>query len=119
MRYPIPCYYVNPSAARLYRDASWRPPAYPSVNTASFIRSAKDAAGLLADAQLVIYGIAASPELSRRIIAAAQESKTETVKRLIRQTGVKSNLDVSFNPDGIHISLLHSRSRFVVALQWS
>ncbi|MEC1669873.1 hypothetical protein [Bacillus mojavensis] len=111
MRYPYPWLYIYPYDIR-------RPPA-PAANTATFIRSAQDAAGLLADAQLVLRRIAGSQELSRRIMTAAEQSDKQTVKRLIKQTGVRHDVDSVFNPDGIYISLISTQSRIIVALRWS
>ena len=33
----------------------------------------------------------------------AQRSNTDEVKRLIASIGVKSNVKVNFNPDGLHL----------------
>ncbi|MDU0156775.1 hypothetical protein [Bacillus cabrialesii] len=111
MRYRYPWFYAYPYEIR-------RQPASPA-NTDIFIRSAKQAAGLFADAQLVLSRIAGSRELSRRILTAAEQSDKQSVKRLIKQMGVRHEVDTVFNPDGIYISLIGTQSRMILALRWS
>ncbi|CAI6308948.1 hypothetical protein EAI05_02950 [Bacillus subtilis] len=111
MRYRYPWFYVYPYEVR-------RPPA-PANNIDTFIRSARQAAGIFADAQLVLGRIAGSRELSRRILTAAEQSDKQTIKRLIKQMGVRHEVDTVFNPDGIYISLIGTQSRMILALRWS
>lgn len=111
MRYRYPWFYVYPYDIR-------RPPA-PANNIDTFIRSARQAAGIFADAQLVLGRIAGSRELSRRILTAAEQSDKQTIKRLIKQMGVRHEVDTVFNPDGIYISLIGTQSRIILALRWS
>ncbi|MCO4849482.1 hypothetical protein [Bacillus vallismortis] len=111
MRYRYPWFYAYPYEIR-------RPPA-PAGNTDTFVRSAKQAAGMFADAQLVLSRIAGSRELSRRIMAAAEQSDKQSVKRMIKQMGVRHEVDAVFNPDGIYISLIGTQSRMILALRWS
>ncbi|XVM06817.1 hypothetical protein P5630_10925 [Bacillus subtilis] len=111
MRYRYPWFYVYPYEVR-------RPPA-PANNIDTFIRSARQATGIFADAQLVLGRIAGSRELSRRILTAAEQSDKQTIKRLIKQMGVRHEVDTVFNPDGIYISLIGTQSRIILALRWS
>ncbi|KAF1678222.1 hypothetical protein AAGG74_10005 [Bacillus mexicanus] len=111
MRYRYPWFYVYPYEIR-------RSPA-PASNTDTFIRSANQAAGMFADAQLVLSRIAGSRELSRRILNAAEQSDKQSIKRLIKQMGVRHEVDAVFNPDGIYISLIGTQSRMILALRWS
>ncbi|MBU8805308.1 hypothetical protein NZ042_06715 [Bacillus sp. FSL K6-1234] len=111
MRYRYPWFYVYPYDIR-------RPPA-PANNIDTFIRSARQAAGIFADAQLVLGRIAGSRELSRRILTAAEQSDKQTIRRLIKQMGVRHEVDTVFNPDGIYISLIGTQSRMILALRWS
>lgn len=110
MSYCYPWFYAYPYEIR-------RPPA--SANTDFFIRSAREASGLFADAQLVLNRIAGSRELSHRILTAAEQSDKQSVKRLIKQMGVRHEVDTVFNPDGIYISLIGTQSRMILALRWS
>ncbi|MBU8709947.1 hypothetical protein [Bacillus subtilis] len=111
MRYRYPWFYVYPYEVR-------RPPA-PANNIDTFIRSARQAAGIFADAQLVLGRIAGSRELSRRILTAAEQSNKQTIRHLIKQMGVRHEVDTVFNPDGIYISLIGTQSRMILALRWS
>ncbi|MFE6231148.1 hypothetical protein ACFVL4_05655 [Bacillus subtilis] len=111
MRYRYPWFYVYPYEVRR--------PSAPANNIDTFIRSAKQAAGIFADAQLVLGRIAGSRELSRRILTAAEQSDKQTIKRLIKQMGVRHEVDTVFNPDGIYISLIGTQSRMILALRWS
>ncbi|TDY58486.1 hypothetical protein [Bacillus subtilis] len=111
MRYRYPWFYVYPYEVR-------RPPA-PANNIDTFIRSARQAAGIFADAQLVLGRIAGSRELSRRILTAAEQSDKQTIRHLIKQMGVRHEVDTVFNPDGIYISLIGTQSRMILALRWS
>lgn len=111
MRYRYPWFYVYPYEVR-------RPPA-PANNIDTFIRSARQAAGIFADAQLVLGRIAGSRELSRRILTMTEQSDKQTIKRLIKQMGVRHEVDTVFNPDGIYISLIGTQSRIILALRWS
>nr|WEZ48557.1 hypothetical protein P5625_09880 [Bacillus subtilis] len=112
MRYRYPWFYVYPYEVR-------RPPA-PANNIDTFIRSARQAAGIFADAQLVLGRIAGlRGRLSRRILTAAEQSDKQTIKRLIKQMGVRHEVDTVFNPDGIYISLIGTQSRIILALRWS
>lgn len=74
---------------------------------------------MLEDARLLLARLSASKELARSILTAAQSSDTATVKRLIKQTGIKNDFDVTYNPDGIRVSLIREQSRFIIALRWS
>ncbi|MEC2221025.1 hypothetical protein [Bacillus subtilis] len=111
MRYRYPWFYVYPYEVR-------RPPA-PANNIDTFIRSAKQAAGIFADAQLVLSRIAGSRELSRRILTAAEQSDKQTIRRLIKQLGVRPEVDTVCNPDGSESRLRGTPSRLILAVRWS
>ncbi|MCR9039301.1 hypothetical protein QRX25_15305 [Bacillus sp. L381] len=112
MLYVYPC---CPVFAAPYRNPSPAPPIHADILTAS----AKEAAGMLEDARLLLARLSASQELASRILTAAQSSDAAAVKRLIKQTGIKNDFDVTFNPDGIRVSLFREQSRFIIALRWS
>ncbi|MCC8302396.1 hypothetical protein ACLNAQ_14400 [Bacillus sp. ICE1] len=112
MHYLYPCF---PVFAAPYRHPAPSPPVHADILTAS----AKEAAGMLEDARLLLARLSASKELARRILTAAQSSDTAAVKRLIKQTGIKNDFDVTYNPDGIRVSLIREQSRFIIALRWS
>ncbi|MEW4059650.1 hypothetical protein Q0N99_10100 [Bacillus siamensis] len=108
-------YLCCPVFAAPYRNPAPAPQASANILTAS----AKDAAGMLEDARLFLARLSASKELARRILTAAESSDAAAVKRLIKQTGIKNDFDVTFNPDGIRVSLIREQSRFIIALRWS
>jgi hypothetical protein len=81
--------------------------------------SAKKTATLLKDADRLLQSIGNSPELSKRIMAAAQEAKEAEVIKLLKQTGITSNIQVMYNPDGIHIGLSQMNGKLILVLQWS
>ncbi len=74
--------------AALFSPCHTRHPA-PSapVHADILTASAKEAAGMLEDARLLLARLSASKELARSILTAAQSSDTAAVKRLIKQTG--------------------------------
>lgn len=76
----------------------------PEVNPNQFIKSAKNSLTLLSDVEICINKLANSYPLTKDIMHAAQLSKTETVKELIKSTGVKITPDISYNPDGITLT---------------
>ncbi|MDA1476252.1 hypothetical protein [Bacillus changyiensis] len=94
-------------------------PDYPAVDPKIFLDSAKEANGLLSDGQLILNKLLATPEIARKIMAAAQNAQKETVISLLRQTGVHNHLDTSFNPDGIRIILSNSQCKLFLVLRWT
>ncbi|WP_053367575.1 hypothetical protein [Bacillus sp. FJAT-27245] len=77
------------------------PPAVPDMLMASArkVRPALTEAGILADK------IAGSRDFSKRIMEAAQASKTEIVKSLIASAGIRKDVRIIYDPDGITIVL--------------
>ncbi|MCY8536118.1 hypothetical protein MOF05_11945 [Bacillus haynesii] len=92
---------------------------YPEVEASAFSRSAKEAEGLMADGQRILSRLSASRALAHQIMTAAQSNQKNTVLALLRQTGVRRQLDASFDPDGIRIILISPRSRIFLLLRWS
>ncbi|KKB72907.1 hypothetical protein TH62_15225 [Bacillus sp. TH008] len=109
---------INAHWAYPYRHVHDRQ-LFPEVKTDVFLRSARTANSLMADGQLILNRITASRDLARRIMEAAQRSQKETVIALLRQTGIRSRLDVSFNPDGLRIILINPSSTMSLMLRWS
>ncbi|MGN9866411.1 hypothetical protein [Bacillus swezeyi] len=107
------CFWIHPYHCLQYRQV------YPEIETNAFLRSAKEANSLLADGQLILNRLSSSRDLARKIMTAAQSSQKDTVMTLLRQTGVRSQLDASFNPDGIRIILINPHSRIFLMLRWS
>ncbi|MGG3571281.1 hypothetical protein ABES80_02105 [Bacillus gobiensis] len=97
----------------------YRHPALPPVNPQIFMKSAKQSTLLLKQAEILVLKLSSSPDLSKNIMAAAQESKEKIVLQLLKQTGVTSDMRVMFNPDGIHIELSQSNEKVTLFLRWS
>jgi ABC-type protease/lipase transport system fused ATPase/permease subunit len=51
--------------------------------------------------QHLLHIIASQPHFARKIKEAASLNQTDTVKRLIRSTGVTTLADAKFTPDGL------------------
>ncbi|MBV2197275.1 hypothetical protein KQR56_05445 [Bacillus velezensis] len=112
MHYVYPCF---PVFAAPYRHPAPSAPVHADILTAS----AKETAGMLEDARLLLARLSASKSLRAVSSPQLQSSDTATVKRLIKQTGIKNDFDVTYNPDGIRVSLIREQSRFTIALRWS
>ncbi|CAM3965160.1 hypothetical protein ABES66_01670 [Geobacillus stearothermophilus] len=98
--------------------AAWARP-YPSVDPAIFSQSAATAQTLMNDAGVILKRLAESRSFAATIMSAAQEGKTEEVKRLIR-----SQTEVYFNPDGIRLTLSPPPGAFpccqlAIGLRWN
>ncbi|MES0856083.1 hypothetical protein ABS784_07580 [Geobacillus sp. G4] len=97
---------------------------YPPIDPALFSQSAATAQALMNDAAAVLKKLAESRSFAASVMSAAQEGKTEEVKRLIRSLGIRSKTDVYFNPDGIRLTLSPPPGTFpccqlVVGLRWN
>ncbi|MCM3004415.1 hypothetical protein [Priestia koreensis] len=115
--YPSYPYYYPPYAQRSPA------PSYPPVNTQQFQLSTQHQLELLQDASLLVNKLIKAPALLKQIKEAAQESKIATVKALLEKTGVKSHLDVVYNPDSIRILLSNKDPKIdyghlAMAIQW-
>ncbi|MGG3624856.1 hypothetical protein ABES25_15000 [Bacillus gobiensis] len=97
----------------------YRHPALPPVNPQIFMQSAKQSTLLLKQAEILVLKLSGSPDLSKKIMAAAQESNEKAVLQLLKQTGVTSDMRVMFNPDGIHIELSQANEKVTLFLRWS
>ncbi|AGT33278.1 hypothetical protein M493_15310 [Geobacillus genomosp. 3] len=105
------------------QPSSWARP-YPPVDPAIFSQSAATAQTLMNDAGVILKRLAESRSFAATVMSAAQEGKTEEVKRLIRSLGIRSKTDVYFNPDGIRLTLSPPPGAFpccqlVVGLRWN
>ncbi|PIK27327.1 inner spore coat protein [Bacillus pumilus] len=94
------------------------PMTFPPVDAHSFQRAAKESARLVADASLITQQISSSLSFAQRMMEAAERSDTTSVIRMLKQIGVKSNIDIRFSPEGIRIYLSMTSSRLFLLLQW-
>ncbi|WP_318538411.1 hypothetical protein [Geobacillus thermoleovorans] len=88
---------------------------YPPIDPALFSQSATTAQTLMNDAATVLKKLAESRSFAASVMSAAQEGKTDEVKRLIRSLGIRSKTDIYFNPDGIRLTLSPPPARFRAA----
>ncbi|WP_217585827.1 hypothetical protein [Lentibacillus saliphilus] len=83
---------------------------YPEVDASLFHESAVAFKGLMSDASKLMNALATNDTLAYNIMDAAQRSDMETVKTLIQSTGVKKDVEVDFNPDGINMEMVSTIS---------
>ncbi|RYG73009.1 hypothetical protein EU245_07965 [Lentibacillus lipolyticus] len=97
-------YYVN-GPGHYYPHVPYRParPQYPTVDTSLLSQSANETKKLMNDANTIIDKLAESQEFSTEVMNAAQTSNHEKVKSLMHSTGIASNVDTQFNPDGLRL----------------
>ena len=90
---PPHCFWMHP-----YQHVRCRQ-VYPEVQVSALLRSAKEAESLMADGQRILSRLSASRTLAQQIMTAAQSNQKNNVLAALRQTGVRSQLDASFDPD--------------------
>jgi len=94
--YYYPVYYPDTRYYLSYRQ-------HPSVNPDLLHQSATETKKLMDDAVIVLNKLADSKEFDAKLMNAAQASDNEEVNRLIQSIGLKTDLDVYFNPDGLRL----------------
>ncbi|WP_231597588.1 hypothetical protein [Bacillus sp. SA1-12] len=78
---------------------------YPDVDPTLFEQSAKSMQKLMREASLILDRFAQSKPFAQKVMYAAKQSNMKEVERLIKSTGIKSEVETSFNPDGINLKL--------------
>ncbi|SFA43108.1 hypothetical protein SAMN05216169_100718 [Anoxybacillus pushchinoensis] len=78
---------------------------YPNVNITQFTQSAKSVQKLLKDATAISTKIANDPTFAKQLMEKAQQSKQEDVQKQLQSIGIESEMNISFNPNTIHITL--------------
>ena len=91
---------------------------FPPVDSTLLHESAKESQQLMRDATKLIDLFATSKDFSTKVMDAAQQSKQEEVKRLIRSNGITSQIEVYFNPDGIRLEFRSNCCQLLVVLRW-
>lgn len=95
------------------------PRVFPPVNPDRFMTSARTLRPILSEAGILANRIATSRDFSKRIMDAAQQSKTDTVKNLIISAGIRKDVLVTYNPDGIIIDLVERDCcKISLSLKW-
>lgn len=95
----------------------------PEVDSSQFVYSASHMDGLMADAKKLTNYLSTSKEQAKKILAAAQESNTILVKKLLLASGITNELETEFNPDGVRLILFYKNPdlnccRLILVLRW-
>ena len=103
-RFPYfhPLYYpVWPFSA--YAQAANDASPYPPVDTKKIQSSAHEFHRLMKQATTLVNKIEQSPQFSRELMQAAQESNQAKVDQLIASIDETAIVEIRYNPDGIHL----------------
>ncbi len=79
---------------------------FPPLDVNMFNQSAIAFKNLLKDASTFLDHLADHKDFASTIMSAAQESDSKKVEKLIKSTGITSNVEPSFNPDGLTVLLI-------------
>lgn len=96
---------------------------FPEVDTKNLHQSAQETRKLMKEASIVLDKFADSKEFSKKVMEAAQESKMDEVKRLIKSLGITSEISIYYNPDELRL-VFYSKvknaecCKLTVALRW-
>ena len=96
---------------------------YPDVDATLFEQSAKSMQSLLKDANLLLNKLADSKSFAQKVMYAAQQSNTKEVDKLIKSTGIKSDVSANIDPDGIYLKIAPKGNntdccQLKIALRW-
>jgi len=95
----------------------------PEVDPSLFKESAQEMRILMLDASKMLAKLAGSKEFAKQVMAAAQASNSKEVVRLLKSTGIKSDVKATYNPDSLNLKLEASvggtkASELTIALRW-
>ncbi|MCP8617770.1 hypothetical protein [Salirhabdus salicampi] len=79
---------------------------FPDVDTTQFTESAVVFQSLMVDAKKIVDRFAESKQFAHDVMSAAQKSEYDKVKQMIENTGLKHPVNITFNPDNLHLTLL-------------
>ncbi|MFS0863696.1 hypothetical protein [Fredinandcohnia sp. 179-A 10B2 NHS] len=126
-----PGYYSNLTRQPVFNDYYEYPtyqyhPYYrklPETDPTLFNESAISMQGLMKDASHILNHLATSKPFAKKVMAAAQASNLNEVNKLLKSTGIKSEVNTSFNPDGINLKLSSKVGstdccQLTIALRW-
>lgn len=123
-----PGYYSNITRHSVFPDPGvYYPNSYfrklPEVDPTLFKESAEEMRILMKDASLILSALADSMDFAKQVMAAAQASNDQEVNRLLKSTGIQSQVKTTYNPDGLHLELEASvagskSSQLIIALRW-
>lgn len=89
-------YHSSPYQPRAYRQ-------YPTVDPGTFMTSAKSMEKIMKDANLLLARMGASRPFAFELMSAAQASKQEKVRAMIKSTGITHIPKVRYTPDGLNL----------------
>jgi hypothetical protein len=101
--------------------AHWPTRQYPHVDPKLLYQSANHTKKLMADASQVLSRLSLSKEFDAKLMFAAEQSDIKEVRRLIQSIGVKSDVDIHYNPDGLRLEFSSKAAdccRLLVSLRW-
>ncbi len=96
---------------------------YPPVDANLLNQSANETKKLMDDASIVLNKLAESQEFDAELMYAAQASDTAKVEQLIHSTGITSEVDINYNPDGLRLKFKSQVAdtdccKLRIALRW-
>ncbi|ANB61363.1 hypothetical protein [Anoxybacteroides amylolyticum] len=96
---------------------------YPPVDPTLFSQSATTAQLLMKDASSILSKFSQSKSFAMTIMSLAQQGKTKQVQQMVQSLGIRSKVDIYFNPDGIRLTLSPSSAggccQLVIGLRWN
>ncbi|WP_075982754.1 hypothetical protein [Bacillus massilinigeriensis] len=106
--YPAPHYPYPPYYSSIQNDSIPYIPyrTYPPVNPNIFMSSAKHMQVIMLDASSLLEKMASNRKFSYELMSAAQQSNKRKVQELIHSSGIKSNPQVTYNPDGLKLTFI-------------
>ncbi|MDQ0228954.1 hypothetical protein [Metabacillus malikii] len=112
---------VTPYYQYVYHQTPYR--QYNSVDATFFNESAKSMQILMNDASIVLKKLATSKTFANKVMSAAQQSNMSEVENLFKSTGIKSEVETTFNPDGINLKMSSKVGNtdcchLTIALRW-
>ncbi|MDM5334128.1 hypothetical protein QUF56_12900 [Ureibacillus composti] len=96
---------------------------YPPVDPDLLYESANHSKKLMEDASKVLNKLASSKEFGEQIMSEAQRSDKREVDRLISTIDVKSNVKITYNPDGLRLEFTPKEANsnccgLIISLRW-
>lgn len=105
----------------LFYQTAQRQDGYPPVDPNRLFDSANQSQKLMDDANKLIQRFATSKDFCTQVMDAAQRNKQDEVQRLIKSSGVSSDVNMYFNPDGLRLEFKSADiecCQLLIALRW-
>lgn len=123
--YPYPSYptaqthlTMNPQFSN---HTAQRQDGYPPVDPDRLYQSANQSQQLMADANKLVQRFATSKDFCTQVMDAAQRNNRDEVQRLIKSSGVDSDVTMYFNPDGLRLEFKSANiecCQLLIVLRW-